>query len=177
MDINYTISKAQKDDVSTVGAIYEKIHVQEALGKMHTGWLKGIYPTMKTAFEAYERNDLFVCRREEIVVACAIINKVQVDVYSKCEWQYKADDDKIMVLHTLVVDPDFSGHGAGRAFVAFYEKYAAENGCTVLRMDTNEKNSAARSLYNKLGYREAGIFPCVFNGMPDINLVLLEKKI
>lgn len=47
----------------------------------------------------------------------------------------------------------------------------------MLRMDTNEQNIIARELYRKLGYLEAGIVPCEFNGIPGVNLVLLEKKL
>ena len=43
-------------------------------------------------------------------------------------------------------------------------------------MDTNQKNTAARALYKKLGYREVDIRLCGFNGIPGVNLVLLEKK-
>ena len=50
-------------------------------------------------------------------------------------------------------------------------------GCTVLRIDTNERNIAARHLYASLGYREADIVPCDFNRIPKIHLVLLEKKL
>ena len=82
-----------------------------------------------------------------------------------------------MVLHTLVVRPDLAGRGYGRQFVAFYEQYARERGCPCLRLDTNERNAAARRLYAKLGYREAGIIPCVFNGIGGVNLVCLEKKV
>ena len=42
-------------------------------------------------------------------------------------------------------------------------------------MDTNAVNTAARTLYKKLGYTEVGIVPCVFNGIPDVKLVCLEK--
>ena len=48
---------------------------------------------------------------------------------------------------------------------------------TVLRMDTNAKNAAARRLYQKLGYAEPDIVPCIFNGIPNVQLVLLEKKL
>ncbi len=44
-------------------------------------------------------------------------------------------------------------------------------------MDTNEKNVNARALYKKLGFTEVGIVKCDFNGIPDINLVLLEKAL
>ena len=83
----------------------------------------------------------------------------------------------MMVLHTLVVDPLCAGRGYGTAFVAFYEGYARQNGCTVLRMDTNEKNAAARRLYARLGYREAAIVPCVFNGIEGVGLVCMEKRV
>ena len=32
-------------------------------------------------------------------------------------------------------------------------------------------------LYKKLGYKEVSIVPCVFNGIPDVNLVCLEKHL
>lgn len=80
-----------------------------------------------------------------------------------------------MVLHTLVVDPHRKGRGYGKAFVAFYENYAKEHNCVALRMDTNARNAGARNLYHKLGYKEIGIVSCVFNGIPDVQLVCLEK--
>lgn len=86
-------------------------------------------------------------------------------------------DDEVMVFHTLVVSPAVKGRGFGTEFVAFYEKYALEHGCRYLRMDTNEKNKAARSLYRRLGYDEVSIVPTTFNGIPDVNLVCLEKRI
>ena len=85
------------------------------------------------------------------------------------------DDAQIMVLHTLVVEPTCAGKGYGSAFVRFYEQYAREHHCPYLRMDTNARNTAARKLYARLGYWEAGIVPCAFNGIPDIELVCLEK--
>ena len=82
-----------------------------------------------------------------------------------------------MVLHTLVVDPEMGGLGLGSRFVAFYEDYARAQGCAVLRMDTNARNLRARRMYAQLGYREAGIVPCTFNGIPSVQLVCLEKRL
>jgi len=44
-------------------------------------------------------------------------------------------------------------------------------------MDTNSRNLRARAMYKKLGYREIGIVPCVFNGIEGVQLVLLEKRL
>ena len=32
-------------------------------------------------------------------------------------------------------------------------------------------------MYEKLGYQEVGVVPCNFNGIPNIGLVCMEKKI
>ena len=57
------------------------------------------------------------------------------------------------------------------------EEYALENGCPYLRMETNERNVRARGFYAKVGYKEIGIVPCIFNGIEGVGLVLLEKKL
>lgn len=137
-----------------------------------------IFPTAATAEDALHAGELFVLEDEGVVQAAARINRVQVPEYANADWEYSdAQEDQIMVLHTLVVEPKSSGRGYGSAFVDFYEKYALEQGCPYLRMDTNEKNAAARRLYARLGYKEIGIVDCEFNGIAGVHLVCLEKSL
>ena len=170
------IRKARKEDIAAVAAIYDELHDAEERGDMTVGWQRGVYPTEETARRAYERGELFV-EDEGGVVAAAIINRRQVDAYEGAAWRFPASPDEVMVLHTLVVSPHASGRGYGKAFVAFYEAYAAERGCRYLRMDTNERNARARAMYKRLGYEEIGIVPTVFNGIEGVWLVLLEKAL
>ena len=95
--------------------------------------------------------------------------------YAQARWEHEAADDRVCVLHTLTISPRAGQRGLGRQFVGFYEAYARETGCFELRIDTNERNLVARKMYRKLGYKEIAIVPAVFNGIPDVNLVLLEK--
>lgn len=171
------IREARPVDLDAIERIYDNIHAAEESGKVKIGWISGVYPVRATAEEAIRRRDMFVFEEDWQILAAAIINKTQVDVYKGANWSFEADDDEVCVLHTLVVEPSCSGRGVGSRFVEFYEKYALSRHCTVLRIDTNAINSAARRLYAKLGYREADIVPCVFNGIPNVNLVLLEKKL
>lgn len=172
------VRKAVAADIAQITAIYEHIHDSEESGKSVIGWIRSVYPTEETARTALEADDLFVMEEEGAVVAAARINREQVPVYAQVPWRYPdVPDEQVMVLHTLVVEPDCAGKGYGTAFVRFYEEYARENGCPYLRMDTNARNRAARRLYAGLGYWEAGIVPCVFNGIPDVQLVCLEKKL
>ena len=169
------IRKAVKEDVGAVAAVFSALHTAEENGELTIGWVREIYPTEETARAALMRDDLFVMEEDGRVVGTAIINRLQVPDYARGSWQYAAPDDEVMVLHTLCIHPDAMGRGCGKAFVSFYEAYAREHGCAYLRMDTNAINVNARAMYRKLGYREAGIVPCVFNGIEGVGLVLLEK--
>ena len=171
------IRKAVENDLDRISGIYNEIHEEEKAKRLTVGWQSGIYPVRATAESALKRGELFVFEEDSKVLASAIINQSQVDVYKDGKWLYNAPDSSVMVLHTLTVSPKAGKRGIGKAFVAFYEAYARENGCTVLRIDTNAKNTVARSFYQKLGFREAGIVPCVFNGIHGVNLVLLEKSV
>ena len=108
---------------------------------MQDGFLRAAAASIPVAVADPRRNAAAVCAR---------IDQAQVPEYALARWQYAAEAREIMVLHTLVVDPDAAGQGIGTGFVAFYERYARERGCPCLRMDTNEINAPARALRSVL---------------------------
>lgn len=191
-----TIRKATLEDIPAIAAIYDEIHDREAAGETTTGWLRDVYPVRKTAEDAVARGDMFV---QEIgsradggqaddsqtggrigssrIVGTGIINQIQVDVYADGDWQYPVEDNEVMVLHTLIISRKTEERGLGKQFLDYYEAFALENGCRYLRLDTNARNKAARAFYKKHGYTEIGIVPTVFNGIPGVDLVLIEKKL
>ena len=172
-----TFRKAAASDIDAVTAIYDAIIAEEEAGRAVTGWKRGVYPVRATAEAALTCGDLFVAELDGRVAAAAVLNQIQVDVYAGAPWEFEAPDEEIFVMHTLVVDPAAGGHGLGRAFENFYEQEAARQGCRYLRIDTNARNTRARQLYHSLGYKEIGVVSCTFNGLSDIDLVLLEKAL
>ena len=171
------IRKAEKRDLAAVDCLYREIHDAEEAGLITTGWIRGIYPVKATAAAALERDDLFVLEEGGRILGSGIINRLQVDAYEGAPWNRRVPDDEVCVLHTLVISPAARGKGYGREFIRFYEEYALRQGCTELRIDTNERNLAARAMYGRYGYREIDIVPTTFNGIPGVRLVLLEKQI
>ena len=171
------IRKATAADTASVVALFDAIHTEEEAGRTTTGWLRGVYPTVKVVETGLSRDDLYVMEDAGAIVAVCRINAEQVDCYFGAPWLYAAAPEQVLVLHTLVVDPRQKGRGYGSAFVAYYEDLARKRGCIVVRIDTNARNEKARRLYAHLGYREADIVPTVFNGIPGVGLVLLEKKL
>lgn len=171
------IRKAVQADVRSVSDIYEEIHTQEEKGEAVIGWRRGIYPTIEDAQAALDDGELYVLEEDGRVVGAGRINKKQMPAYASVDWAYAAPDHEVLVLHTLVVSPAASGRGYARQFVKFFNDLAREMGCKVLRIDTNVKNTRARRLYASLGFRESGVIPCVFNGLPDVDLVCLERQV
>ena len=171
------IRKANANDIDAVAKIYDEIHDEIEKGTLTVGWERGVYPLRETAQNAFEKDWLFVAEDDGKIISAAIINQYQGPVYEEATWEFEAEEHEVMVLHTLVVSPYCSKKGIGTEMVAFYEEYAKQNNCPELRMDTNEKNTVARKLYKKLGYKEVSIIPCVFNGIAGVNLVCLEKRI
>lgn len=171
------ILKAVKRDICGIKNIYENIHDCEEKGLTTTGWIRNVYPTVKTAEDALRRGDLFVLKENGKIVATAVINRLQPDAYKYADWKVPANGSEVMVLHCLAVDQTEKGKGYGRAFIDFYADYAHAHNCKVLRMDTNVCNSKAQKLYSKLGFEAVGTVRGVFNGIPDVCLVCLEKRL
>ena len=72
------IRKAVQADLDGIETIYSRIHDGEEQGLTTTGWIRGIYPTRKTAQDALHRDDLFVMLECGEIVAAAILNQIQV---------------------------------------------------------------------------------------------------
>ena len=173
-----TFRKATQEDIAVISNIYAATHEAEESGKLTVGWMRDVYPTTETAKAALQRGDLFVGADDDRIFGTAIINHRQLAEYENGRWEYAAAERDIMVLHTLVIDPALAGRGYGKGFVAFYEAYAASQGCRCLRLDTQAINRNARAMYKKLGYKEIDLVFCkAFNGIKEIQLVLLEKKL
>ena len=170
-----TIRQATGADLARIGGIYERIHTAEEEGRAMTGWVRGVYPTEATARAALARGELFVLETGGVIGGAAILNHAQLPCYTAGDWRTDSPAERVLVMHTLTVDPALAGRGLGTAFVRAYEAHARAAGCDALRMDTRETNLAARSMYRRCGFREAGSVMSEFNGIPDVPLVLLEK--
>lgn len=172
------IRKAVVEDVDAITDIYNKIHILEAAGLVSIGWDSKVYPIRATAEKALLDETLFVMTMDNEVVASAIINQEQPSAYSSMAWRFPASDDKVGVLHTLVVDPDFGKQGLGKAFVSFFENYCKEQGYAVVRLDTQVKNTGPFNMYLNLGYKLAGVCDTPFQNLPyDVELAIFEKKL
>ena len=171
------IRKANLSDLNRIEEIYNEIFDEIEAGRAQIGWTRGIYPARDIAEDSIRLREMYVMEQAGEIVACGRINRYQGPEYRDAVWSFEADPDQVLVLHTLVVSPKCKGQGCGTRFVAFYEDMARRLGCTALRIDTNAINLAARALYKRLGYTEACIVPTTFNGLDNVSLVCLDKRV
>ena len=133
--MSITFRKATHNDLPALTALYDHVFTAEEAGLTRVGWKRGIYPTQQTLEEALARDDLFVGEAAGTLIGAAVFNKLQSDYYAPAPWQVNASADEVMVMHTFAIDPAFRRQGCGRAMLAFYERHARTQGCTVLRID------------------------------------------
>lgn len=172
------IIKATEADIDAVVEIYNIIHQLEEEGKLSIGWDREIYPIKITAENALIDGSLFVMKIGDEVVGSAIINQLQPAGYSTVDWNFPAQNNKVGVLHTLVVHPTFTNMGLGKEFVSFFEEYCRRLGYEVVRLDTQTKNIGPFNLYPRLGYTLAAIKEVPFQNLPtNVNLAMFEKKL
>ena len=152
MNEAFSIRLAEMSELNAVERLYNELHDAKEAGLIPTIWKRGVYPSRATALAALERNDLFVMEKNGELIGSAVINQIQDGVYAGAPWKHDVPDSRVCVLHTLVISPAASGRGLGTAFVRYYEQFALSRGWRELRLDTNARNNAARSLYRKLGW-------------------------
>ena len=170
------IRRATEADVPAIAAIYDAIHTREEAGLTTIGWKRGVYPTAETAMDSVQKGTMYVIEDDNgHVLSAAKIDQNQGDEYARAQWKRATPPERVLVMHTLVVDPAHEGHGLGHNFIHFYEERARSLGCLALRMDTNMRNVAAREMYAKMGFEDAGEVACSFNGIPGVTLMCLEK--
>ena len=172
------IRPACSADLPAIAQIYEEILDQEDQRPVsYTNWQRGKYPTLDTARTALEAGTLFVGEENDTIFAAVNLNGIQLPEYDRIPWQFEARSEQVMVIHTLVISPRFSGRGKAREMVAFCEEEGRRQGKTVMRLDTYEANHPANAMYPKLGYRFAGHARFLFQGFLDEVLNCYEKQL
>lgn len=172
------IRLAVEADLPAIGAVYEEVlDLEDARPASYTNWLRGTYPTVDTARKALEAGELWVALEGDDLYASFILNGTQLPEYDNIPWQFRAERDKVAVIHTLVVSPRYSRRGKARELVAFCEAESRRRGWTVMRLDTYEGNHPANAMYPRLGYRLAGGTEFFFQGYIHEILNCYEKEL
>lgn len=64
----------------------------------------------------------------EEICASMVLNHEQAPEYSNVQWRYVAEEEQVLVIHTLCIPPHKSGNGYGHKMVEFAKKLYQNNG-------------------------------------------------
>lgn len=158
------IRKATPEDIIALALLYDKAIDYEDTHVKYTSWQKGIYPTADTARFGIKSGTMYVYEENGRLLASVILDNRQPPEYKKIVWQADAKHDQVLVIHTLCVDPEFSGTGIGTAIVDFAKALANASKCISIRLNTTANNLLARHLYEKNGFFVVASQEILLNG-------------
>jgi ribosomal protein S18 acetylase RimI-like enzyme len=113
-----------------------------------------IYPNEAVLSGDLRDESVYVAEISEEVCGFIILDEIQSPEYQNVRWQYSG---RILVVHRLTIAPIYHRRGVATLLMGFAEKKALEKGYDTIRLDAFTQNAPACCLYEKRGYRSAGI--------------------
>lgn len=141
------------NDIEEMEQLYDNITDYLGKGINYPGWLKGIYPIRQNAVNGLNDNNLFVAKYMGKIVGSIILNHTSELGYRDAKWEFQFDNSDILVIHTLVIHPDYLKCGIGKALLDFTLQYGRKHQIKAIRLDVYEGNSPAIKLYEKCGFK------------------------
>lgn len=142
---------ATLDDIPGIMTMVQKVvPIMQSMGNFQ--WAAD-YPNPEVFAKDISLNQLWVVVIDENIAGVTAITKDQDPEYADAGWDIS---ETAIVTHRLAVCPDFQGRGIAKILMNKAEEVAILQGISILRVDTNTKNTATQALFPKLGYKFSG---------------------
>lgn len=146
------IRKGLMSDADELEKLYDDLNDYSARNINYSGFKKGIYPTRIDAVRGIEENNLYVAVKDDVIAGSFILRHKPEEAYNSACWKKDLTYDKVLVIYTFVVHPDYSNQGIGSGLLNFAEELAKEQGVESLRLDVYFNNLPAIHVYEKNGF-------------------------
>jgi ribosomal protein S18 acetylase RimI-like enzyme len=147
-----TIRLAQMEELEALHAI-----VKDATKQMDEQGIPqwdDVYPDKETVTQDIERREMYVIEQNGRAAGIIVINEEQPPEYAAVPWMYAG---RALVVHRLTIAPAHQRSGLATRLMDLAEATAVAQRYDCVRLDAFMQNPAAVSLYEKRGYRKAGI--------------------
>lgn len=163
MITTFTVRHAASEDIKSILRIYNQ-GIEDRIATLETEIKDSSY--METWFKDHQgRFSVLVVERKDEVIGWASLNP-----YShRCAYNGVAD-------LSVYIDRSFRGQGVGSSLLESLHKVAKENGFYKTILFTFPFNQGGQGLYQKMGYRQVGVFEK--QGVMDgefIDVMIMEK--
>lgn len=113
------------------------------------------YPDLENLRRDIDQENLFVYRKDGVVIGIVVLNETQDPEYAEILWS-TSDSDRNLVVHRLAVHPEHQGKGIARNLMDFSEDWARTQDYDAIRLDTYSQNPKNQKFYKNRGYTELG---------------------
>ena len=165
------LTRGLTSDFDSVCALYARV-----TSAMHekgiAQWNWGTYPNADQIHKSIDAGTLYVVREGNTVVAAVTLDSTFEPAYDAVNWLFGG---KPGTFHRLCIAPEKQRQGLGRGMMGEMLAILRSQGCTALRCDTLVNNSAAITLYQKIGMRIAGHIR--YSSLPDLRFAALEMRL
>ena len=145
-----------KNDINETEELYNDLNDALEIGVNYPGWKKGVYPIREDAIKGISEENMYIAKYKDKIVGAVILNHEPESAYDSVKWKSDDNYDEILVIHTLVVNPNYLRLGIGKKIMDFAYKHAKSLKVKSIRLDVYEKNEPAIKLYEKCGYDYIG---------------------
>jgi ribosomal protein S18 acetylase RimI-like enzyme len=122
------------------------------------------YPNLFVIREDLEKGEMYGVAENSRILAAVTLNDREPGEYAKVEWE----NEKALVIHRLVVDPNEQGRGIGKMLLKFSESFAVQHQYPSIHLDAYSGNPVALQLYERHGYQRRGQVYFPFRELPYI---------
>ena len=112
------------------------------------------YPSAAAFQNDIERNELYVCELDKVIVGCIVVSTHMDAEYEPILWS--TPNDHNYYIHRLGVHPAYQKQGIARAMMDHAEALAKAKGAYAIRLDTFSQNKRNQRFYLNRGYTQLG---------------------
>ena len=110
------------------------------------------YPNLEFIETCIEKQELYVCSKEGIIIASIVLNNRFDPEYENIEWTIDAEPQEVIIIHTFAVASDFKGKGIGKEILNLIEENAIKKNQKTIRLDIINGNDGARKFFENYGF-------------------------
>lgn len=140
------IRLAQADELDIITALAKKVRknmVESGLKQ----WI-GNYPDYDNFYQDFQKNGLFVFLHNNQIVASMSLLEENDPPYLVLKWE----SNNALVIHRILVDPDYQKQGIGKKLVSYAIDYGKRKLYTAIKIDTHPDNIKMQSMLKSLNF-------------------------
>lgn len=147
-----TVRKALPGEEESVIGFYYDLIDNMIDAHYNPKWQKDIYPDREYLSAAVAAGEMYLAENGGEIAGAMILNSKANEGYAEAQWGIEAEENEVMIIHTLGVKPALAGQGVGSFMVGETLRIARERGLKAIRLDVLHGNLPAERLYLKFGF-------------------------